>query len=149
MRRLTLKEVNEKYNGILPPDAVFRGEDEPEEPARPVPTSKPARRGGRADRWAALNAFADFALADLTGAEAKVWLLLFRDVKAATGTARTGQADLARRAGIDARTVRRALASLEAKGMVRVVHRGRLNGGPSAFRLHPTGNARGPAGPLA
>ena len=50
-----------------------------------------------------LNAFADFALADLTGAEAKVWLILFRDTKAATGTARTGQADIARRAGLSSR----------------------------------------------
>jgi hypothetical protein len=46
-----------------------------------------------------LNAFTDFALADLTGAEAKVWLILFRDTKAATGTARTGQTDIARRPG--------------------------------------------------
>jgi len=88
-----------------------------------------------------LNAFTDSALADLTGAEVKVWLILFRDAKAATGTARTGQTDIARRAGLEPRTVRRALASLEAKGMVRVVHRGRLNAGPSVYRVHPTGAA--------
>ena len=29
-------------------------------------------------------------MADLTGAETKVWLILFRDTEAATGTARTG-----------------------------------------------------------
>jgi Mn-dependent DtxR family transcriptional regulator len=88
-----------------------------------------------------LNAFADCALADLTGAETKVWLIVFRDAKAATGTARTGQADIARRAGIDARTVRRALTALKAKGMVIVVRRGRLNAGPSVYRVHPTGTA--------
>lgn len=136
MRRLTLREVNEQHGGILPPDATLRPDDEP---ARPAPTAKPKRRSGRGERFAILNAFADFALADLTGAEVKVWLILFRDAKAATGTARTGQADIARRAGIDARSVRRALESLLAKGMVRVVQRGRLNTGPSTYIVHPTG----------
>ena len=138
MRRLTLREVSEQHGGMLPPDATFRPD---EEPTRPAPTAKPKRRGGRGERFAVLNAFADCALADLTGAEAKVWLILFRDVKAATGTARTGQADIARRAGLEPRTVRRALTSLEAKGMVHVVHRGRLNAGPSVYRVHPTGTA--------
>lgn len=67
-----------------------------------------------------------------------VWLILFRDTKA-NGIARTGQTDLARRAGLKPRMVRYVLASLEAKGMVRVVHRGRLNAGPSSYRVHPTG----------
>ncbi len=137
MRRLTLREVNEQHGGILPPDATFRTDEE--EPARTTPPTKPKRRSGRGERFAVLNAFTDCALADLTGAEAKVWLILFRDTKATTGTARTGQADIARRAGLEPRTVRRALASLEAKGMVRVVHRGRLNAGPSVYRVHPTG----------
>ena len=133
MRRLTLREVNEQHGGILPPDATLRPD---EEPARPAPTAKPKRRG---ERFALLNVFTDCALADLTGAETKVWLILFRDAKAATGTARTGQADIARRAGLEPRTVRRALASLQAKGMVSVVRRGRLNAGPSTYRVHPTG----------
>lgn len=135
MRRLTLREVNEQHGGILPPDAVLRPDDD-EEPARPAPPAKPKRRT-RSERFAALNAFTDCALADLTGAETKVWLILFRDTKG-TGTARTAQADIARRAGIDARTVRRVLVSLEARGMLRVVRRGRLNAGPSVYRVHPT-----------
>jgi predicted transcriptional regulator len=138
VRRLTLSEVNEQHGGVLPPDAVFRADDET---ALPAPPPKPKRRNGRGERFAVLNAFADCALADLTGAEVKVWLILFRDAKAATGTARTGQADIARRAGLEPRTVRRALASLEAKGMVDVVRRGRLNAGPSVYRVHPTGAA--------
>ena len=136
MRRLTMKEVNEQHGGVLPPDATFRPD---EEPARPAPSNS-KRRSGRGERFAVLNAFTDSALADLTGAEVKVWLILFRDAKAATGTARTGQTDIGRRAGLEPRTVRRALASLEAKGMVRVVHRGRLNAGPSVYRVHPTGD---------
>ena len=65
MRRLTLKEVNEQHGGALPPDAVFRP-DEDEEPARPAPTTKP-KRPARSERFAVLNAFTDCALAALTG----------------------------------------------------------------------------------
>ena len=138
MRRLTLREVNEHHGGILPPDATFRSEDEP---ARPASPSKPARRTGKGERFAVLNTFVDTVLTELTGAETKVWLILFRDTKAATGTARTGQSDIARRAGLKSRMVRYALTALEAKGMIRVVRRGRLNGGPSCYRVHPTGTA--------
>ena len=137
---MTLREVNEDHGGTLPPDATFRAYAE-DEPARPTPPAKPNRRTGKGERFAVLNAFVDTALAELTGAEAKVWLILFRDTKAATGTARTGQSDIARRAGINARNVRRVLVALEAKGMLRVVRRGRLNGGPSCYRVHPTGTA--------
>lgn len=139
MRRLTLREVQEQHGGILPPDAVLRPDDD-EGAATPAPTAKPKRRS-RSERFAALNVFADFGLAGLTGAETKVWLILFRDTKAATGTARTGQADIARRAGLKPRMVRYAITSLEVKGMLHVVRRGRLNAGPSVYRVHPTGTA--------
>lgn len=135
MRRLTLAEVIEQHEGILPPDAMLRADDEPERPA--PPKLKPKHRT-RSERFAALNAFTDCTLADLTRGEVAVWLILFRDTKA-NGIARTGQTDLARRAGLKPRMVRYVLASLEAKGMVRVVHRGRLNAGPSSYRVHPTG----------
>lgn len=133
MRRLTLQQLNEQHGGILPPDAVLRpnAEDEPPRPAQP-------KRRTRAARFAVLNDFADFGLAGLTGAETKVWLLLFRDTKA-TGAARTGQTDLARRAGLSVRAVKQALKGLRRKGLADVVRRGRLNCGPSVYRLHPTG----------
>ena len=145
MRRLTLREVNEGHGGILPPDATLRPDEEPanhsaheRQNGRGTP---PAKNNGRGERFAVLNTFTDFTLADLTGAEVKVWLILFRDTKAATGTARTGQADMARRAGIDSRTVRYALETLKAKGLVHIVQRGRLNAGTSIYRLNPTGAA--------
>jgi len=144
MRRLTMTEVNEQHGGVLPPDAVLRADHEEPPPANPVKTSKATTPGkvkaGRGERFAVLNAFTDFALADLTGAEAKVWLILFRDTQR-TGTARTGQTDIARRAGIDERTVRRVLVKLEEKGMIRIVRRGKLNVGPSVYRVYPTGTA--------
>jgi CRP-like cAMP-binding protein len=109
--------------------------------ARPAPPSKPKRRA-RSERFATLNTFLDFGIsaAKLKPAEALVWFMLYRDVKA-DGTARTGQCDIARRAGLDVRTVRRAIAALQAKGFVAVVRRGRLNAGPSVYRVHPTGAA--------
>lgn len=146
MRELTLREVNEKYGGMLPPDAVLRPDDDeipPSPPPQPTRTKgaspKPQRRN-RSERFAVLNAFVDFGIADakLTPAEALVWLVLFRDTKG-DGTARTAQADIARRAGLDVRTVRRAVASLQTKGMIETVCRGRLNVGPSTYRVHPTG----------
>jgi hypothetical protein len=151
MRRLTLKEVREQYGGVIPPDAVLRPDDDEiaataaarqaaaRQAARPTPAAKPKRRT-RSERFAVLNAFVDFSMAGLTGAEVKVWLILYRDTKA-NGLARTGQADIARRAGLRPRMVRYALAKLEAKGMVHVLNRGRLNVGPSVYRVHPTGTA--------
>jgi hypothetical protein len=140
VQRLTLREVNEQHGGILPPDAVLRPDDH-EETAPPAPAAKPKRRS-RSERFAVLNAFVDFGIADadLTPAEVLVWLVLFRDTKG-DGTARTGQADIARRAGLSRRGVQKALDKLVAKGLVALVRRGRLNAGPSTYRVHPTGNA--------
>lgn len=140
MRRLSLKEVNERYGGTLPPDAVFRPDDGEGPPPPPAPTSKAKPKSPvRSERFTLLNAFADCALAGLTGAEAKVWVILFRDTKAATNTARTGQVDIARRAGLSRRGVQVALDKLTAKGLVIVMRRGRLNAGPSTYRVQPTG----------
>jgi CRP-like cAMP-binding protein len=105
-------------------------------------TIKPKRRTRsrtRSERFATLNAFVDFGIADadLTPAEALVWFVLYRDTKA-DGFARTGQADIARRAGLSVRGVKKAIRGLNAKGMVDVVRRGRLNVGPSFYRVSPT-----------
>jgi hypothetical protein len=91
------------------------------------------RRTG--ERFALLNAFADATLATLDRAEIAVWLLLWRDTKP-NGLAHTSQADLARRAGVNPRTIRRALAALQRAGLVVVVHRGGLPLRVSAYRVH-------------
>lgn len=82
-----------------------------------------------------MNAFADFMLAGLSAAEVKTWLLLFRDTKAETGLAKSGQAHLAERAGVSSRTVGRAVQALERKGLLKVMRRGRLGTGPSVYRV--------------
>ena len=106
----------------------------------PGPAAAAAGKAGKAkgkarDRFAVLNAFVDFALADLTRAEIAVWLILYRDTR--DGTARTGLTDLARRAGCNRSTVFRRLRRLEALGLVRVVHRGGLGKGLSIYRVLP------------
>lgn len=56
------------------------------------------KRRRTAGRFAVLNSFVDFALAGLGRADMAVWLILYRDTK--DGIARTGQTDIARRAGV-------------------------------------------------
>lgn len=153
MPRLTVQEVKEQHGGILPHDATLRGDDESEFPpslshaskAKPgadttATATATLKRRGRSARFAALNAFVDFgiATAGLTPAEALTWLILYRDTKG-DGIARTAQSDIARRAGLSVRGVKKAVQALTAKGLLDVVRRGRLNDGPSTYRVHPTG----------
>jgi DNA-binding MarR family transcriptional regulator len=84
-------------------------------------------------------------MAELTGAETKVWILLFRDTKAEAGLARTGQADLARRAGLSVRGVQKTIAKLVRRGLLRIIRRGRLNAGPTVYRVFATGGESTPA----
>jgi len=144
MRQLTLKEVQEQYGGKLPPDAVLC-EDAKVSPS-PFLASNPKRT--RSERFAELNAFVDLGMMNLTCSEVKVWLVLFRDTKK-NGTARTGQADIARRAGLSERGVRKALDKLEAKGMLKLVRRGRLNQGPSCYCVRSVELASGTPVPVA
>src|SRR5262249_34705512 len=93
--------------------------------------SKP--KGKTSERFAVLNAFVDFALAELSRAEVAVWLVLYRDTR--DGTARTAYDDLARRAGLNRRTAGSPLRQLEERGLVQGVHRGRLRHGVSRYRV--------------
>ncbi|HPF39410.1 MAG TPA: winged helix-turn-helix transcriptional regulator [Phycisphaerae bacterium] len=112
-----------------PKRAASRGADRQGRPGR----SKPKRRRATADRFATLNAFVDLSLRELRRPDIAVWLILFRDTR--NGTARTGQTDIARRAGISARTVRRSIGRLKAAGLLRIVKRGGPNAGPSVYAV--------------
>jgi DNA-binding transcriptional ArsR family regulator len=90
-------------------------------------------KGKSGERFAVLNAFVDFALADLSRAEIAVWLVLYRDTK--EGTAKSAYDDLARRTGLNRRNVGRAVRRLEDRGLVKVVHRGGLRKGVSRYRV--------------
>lgn len=86
------------------------------------------------DRFSCINALVDGSLRDLSRAEVTTWLILWRDTKP-NGLARTSQTDLARRAGTDPRTVRRAIKKLVKGGLLTVVHRGGLRRGMSSYRV--------------
>jgi hypothetical protein len=111
------------------------------------PVSAPDRphhgrdRGGRPKgqrssqgRFECINAFLDVTMANLDRAELAVWLLLWRDTKP-DGLARSSQSDLARRAGCNSRTVRRALVALQKVGLLTVVSQGGLPHRVSVYRV--------------
>jgi hypothetical protein len=92
------------------------------------------------DRFAVVNAFVDFTLRDLSRPELAVWLVLWRDTR--DGIAKTGQANIAKRAGLSERTVRRTIGRLAGRGLLLVVRRGGLRQGPSAYRVFPMSKER-------
>lgn len=100
--------------------------------SRPKVSPKPSRAAS--GRFAEINGFVDCTLATLTPSAVAVWLILWRDTKP-NGLSRTGQADLARRAGVTERAVRNALAELGAAKLLKVVRRGRAGAGPSTYRV--------------
>lgn len=120
---------------VLPPM------DEPTNCGRRRPSNSneaaPRLNGETGERFKVLNRFVDFTLKDLTRSETTVWLVLYRDTR--EGEARASQADIARRAGLDPRSVRRAMSKLERRNLLTVVRRGGLNQGPSTYRVRATG----------
>ena len=121
---------------VLPPMHQGNGSPRRHQGDTTKAKGKTSRRN-TADRFAVLNTFADFTMAGLARAEIVVWLLLWRDTKP-DGLARTSQADLARRAGIDVSTAKRAVARLVRRRLLTVAFRGSLRRGPSKYRVHPT-----------
>jgi hypothetical protein len=110
----------------------------PQDDSGPPHPTKPKERGSRrktADRFKVLNTFVDFGLVGLKRNELAVWLVLYRDSR--DGIARTGQTDIAKRAGASRRTVVRTLSKLESRGLIQIVRRGGLNRGVSAYRVLP------------
>jgi hypothetical protein len=103
-------------------------------PVKSPSVTKPKPARSVHGRFTEINEFIDYTLAHLTPSAVAVWLILWRDTKP-NGLARTGQADLARRAGVTDRTVREALAELIKSGLVKVVRKGRVGIGPSTYRV--------------
>jgi len=124
---------------IIPPGVVGLPPMDADRPRRPKAESKPKGKRNRrrtADRFGVLNAFLDMTAGALTRAELLTWLILYRDTKP-DGTTRTAQADIARRVGITARNVRRALNRLAAFGLVRIVRQGGFRKGASVYAVEP------------
>jgi hypothetical protein len=104
-------------------------------PAKPNNAKRQADKQAAGERFRVLNNFLDFSLAELSRAEIAVWLILYRDTR--DGTASTGMADIARRAGCARRNVVRAVQKLEKRGLIQVVHRGGFRRGASRYRVKP------------
>lgn len=126
--------------GVMPPL-----KPRPKQQAGGERATAPARYDG--GRWQTLNAFVDATLKSVTGAEAKVWFILYRDTKK-DGLVCATDAEMGRRAGVAARTVRRARARLAKVGLVLVVRRGGLFAGASVYRVRglvadPNGRSHG------
>jgi hypothetical protein len=119
---------------VLPPMHQGNGSPRRHQGDTSKAKGKPSRRN-TADRFAVLNAFVDFTMQELSRAEALVWLVLYRDTK--DSIARTAQTDIARRAGVNVGTVKRAMTGLRRRGLLTVVFRGSLRRGPSAYRVYP------------
>ena len=118
----------------MPNGSHGRHQGHTDKPKHPKGT-RPARRK-TGDRFAVLNAFVDFTLRGLTRNETAVWLVLYRDTKP-NGTARTGQTDIARRAGISPRSARRGIDGLCKKGLLKRTYQGGIGRGASAYRIRP------------
>jgi len=121
---------------VFPPMEGGHASEPPQVEQPEADAGKGATAGQRkaaAGRFAVLNGFVDCSMGDLSRAEIAVWLVLYRDVR--SGSARTSQANIALRAGIDIRTVGRALRRLEKRGLLKCVYRGGLNRGASRYRV--------------
>lgn len=91
-----------------------------------------------AGRWKQFNAFVDKTMADLTRAEASVWMVLFREAKGPDRTSRAALDDIAKRVGVDRKTAWRAIGGLRRRKLITDVEKGGLNKGPSTYIVHPT-----------
>ncbi len=133
-------------NGFHEPRIIpVGGELPPMEPrpertrkATPDKASRPKGKGRKrpaGERFKILNAFVDFSLTELSRVEIATWLILYRDTR--EGIARTGMADLARRAGCSRRAVVSAVQKLEKLGLLKIANRGGFHRGPSRYRVRP------------
>jgi len=97
---------------------------------------KRTAKGQSDHRFETLNHFVDHTLADVTSAELRVWVILYRDTKP-NGEARASLDDIARRAGVHRQTAWKAIGALKRRNMLKTLRRGRLNAGPSTYVIAP------------
>lgn len=93
--------------------------------------SSPNKKG--TERFAVLNKFVDTNMTDLTGADIKTWICLFRDVR--NGVAETSVCYISKRAGLSERIIKKSLKKLKDKGFVEVIRRGAPGIGSSRYRI--------------
>lgn len=108
--------------------------------AKKPPGKSPEGKGTSvSERWDLLNTFTRDSMPMLGEAAIKVWLRLFTDTKR-DGIAWAGGTYLATATGLTRRGVVKAVKELRGRGLVKLVHRGSVNGQPNGYRV--TGRGR-------
>lgn len=107
----------------------------PVKAAQPESKTHPKKSPKReASRWRELNQFIDITLRELAPRQVAVWICLFRDCR--NGVASVSQVYIAERCGLKRPTVSKAIAELEALGLVTTIHTGGIGRGVSKYRVH-------------
>lgn len=100
------------------------------------PTARAATSAS--ERWDTLNTFTRDTMPSLGEAAIKVWLRLFTDTKR-DGIAWAGGTYLATATGLTRRGVVKAVKELRLRGLVKLVHRGSVNGQPNGYQVSGRG----------
>lgn len=101
-------------------------------------TRKPRTRNAAAiGRFQTMNEFIDLSARTVAPTAQAVWFVLFRETKP-NGLASISFNQIADLIGLKRRAAMRAVQELEDAKLLTVVKRGRLNAGPSTYRIHGT-----------
>jgi hypothetical protein len=123
----------------------------PLEPRRDGPRRDDANPGANADdankrrtagRFGVLNRFADHGARLVDPTAQACWWVLYRETKP-DGLATVSHGRVAECVGVDRKTITRAMARLEAAGLLTVVRHGGWRKGPNTVRVHPTPKRKG------
>ncbi len=87
-----------------------------------------------------MNEFVDYSARSVDTTAQAVWMVLFRETKP-NGLAKISFNQIAHLIGLKRRAAMRAIQTLEEATLLSVVKRGRLNEGPSTYRIYATPKA--------
>lgn len=121
--------VGDEYPCVVPKNVPIEDTSTVREPVTAVASSS----RNVSERFAVLNRFVDTNMTDLTGADIKTWICLFRDVR--NGVAETSASYIAKRAGLSERIIKKSLKKLKDKGFIEVIRRGAPGIGSSRYRI--------------
>lgn len=100
---------------------------------------KPKQNGHKpanSPRWQLLNSFVDFGQRQIPSRAVRVWLAMFRKANR-NGVVQIGVEEMAKKAGVEDRTIFNALRDLEDAKFIHQTSRGNRNKGVSRFQLLP------------
>lgn len=143
MKRITLRELNEQYGGVLPPDAVLRPDEESVPRTEPSPSRahspRKAKRGKANPVVAKILGYRRFFTAiekldpPLSPGSIALWCWLWTCER--KGVARCTIRRVAKRFRFSVSTAQRRLDELKQAGFVRTVRKGKPNRSASLLRV--------------